>query len=293
MSVFYKSILTLFLAIISFNFMTVCVKILGNSYPVLELSFFRNIFGFLPIMFIIYFSKEINKSNIQINKKYNILCAIRGFSVTFAQFCFYLSLTKLEYATANTLAFSGPFFVTLLSIPILGHVIGFWRWSAVLLGFAGVIFIMKPGADIFTVYSLFPIGAAFGYALSSVLVKTFERSIPSIIIQLYTQFYCLLGSIILMLLFVDIKPVQNLNDFFFLILIGITGSIGVFCLISSYRKMKPSNLAPFEYIGIPTSFFLGWIFFSEAPFDQLFPGVLLIVSAGFLIIWRERKKGLA
>ena len=57
--------------------------------------------------------------------------------------------------------------------------------------------------------------------------------------------------------------------------------------------MKPSNLAPFEYIGIPTSFFLGWIFFSEAPFDQLFPGVLLIVSAGFLIIWRERKKGLA
>ena len=57
--------------------------------------------------------------------------------------------------------------------------------------------------------------------------------------------------------------------------------------------MKPSNLDPFEYIGIPTSFLLGWIFFSEAPFDQLFPGVLFIVSAGFLIIWRERKKGLA
>ncbi len=288
----YNSILTLFFAIISFNFMTVFVKILGDTYPVLELSFFRNIFGFLPILLIIFFTKKLYKNDFSIGKKYNLFCAIRGFSVNIAQFCFYLALTKLEYATANTLAFSGPFFVTLLSIPILGHSIGIWRWGAVLLGFFGVILIMKPGGEIFTYYSFLPIVAALCYALSSVLVKLFRKSVPSIIIQLYTQFYCLIGSIFLLFVFVDFVTIQNLKDFVFLILIGTSGSLGVFFLISSYRKVQPSNLAPFEYIGIITSFTLGWLFFSEAPLEQLIPGVFLIFLGGMLIIWRERKKGL-
>ena len=53
--------------------------------------------------------------------------------------------------------------------------------------------------------------------------------------------------------------------------------------------VSPSTLAPFEYLGIPSSFILGWIFFYEAPIEQLFPGVLGIVVAGFIIIWREKK----
>jgi drug/metabolite transporter (DMT)-like permease len=54
--------------------------------------------------------------------------------------------------------------------------------------------------------------------------------------------------------------------------------------------MLPSKLAPFEYLGIPSSFILGWVFFNEAPIDQLFPGVVAIVLAGMIIIWRDAKR---
>jgi drug/metabolite transporter (DMT)-like permease len=71
---------------------------------------------------------------------------------------------------------------------------------------------------------------------------------------------------------------------------GILGGTGGILFIYAYRLLTPSKLAPFEYFGIPSSFILGWIFFKEAPINQLFPGVLAIVLAGMIIIWRDAKK---
>ena len=71
---------------------------------------------------------------------------------------------------------------------------------------------------------------------------------------------------------------------------GIAGGIAVLALITAYRLTTPSNLAPFEYFGIPFSFIIGWFAFGEAPFERLFPGALFIVAGGLLIVWRERKR---
>ena len=74
-----------------------------------------------------------------------------------------------------------------------------------------------------------------------------------------------------------------------MILIGILGGIASILFSYAYRVISPSTLAPFEYLGIPSSFVLGWLFFNETPIEQLFPGVIGIVLAGFIIIWREKK----
>ena len=69
---------------------------------------------------------------------------------------------------------------------------------------------------------------------------------------------------------------------------GGLGGCAVLCLITAYHSARPGDLAPLEYLGIPFSFTLGWAIFDEAPFDRLWPGALLVVGAGLLIIWRER-----
>jgi drug/metabolite transporter (DMT)-like permease len=69
------------------------------------------------------------------------------------------------------------------------------------------------------------------------------------------------------------------------------GGSGVLCLIASFRMTEPSNLAPFQYFGILFAFLLGWVFFGEAPVERLFPGVILIIAGGLLIVWRERRAG--
>ena len=75
-----------------------------------------------------------------------------------------------------------------------------------------------------------------------------------------------------------------------MVLTGILGGTAAILFVYAYRLISLSKLASFEYFGIPSSFLLGWIFFNEAPWQQLFPGVLLIVSAGFIIIWRDSQK---
>ena len=70
-----------------------------------------------------------------------------------------LSIMNLEYATAATLVFATPIFLTALSVPLLGNKVGPWRWFAVLFGFLGIVIIVKPGSDIFSVYALLPVGA--------------------------------------------------------------------------------------------------------------------------------------
>jgi drug/metabolite transporter (DMT)-like permease len=99
----------------------------------------------------------------------------------------------------------------------------------------------------------------------------------------------LFSALILLIIFSGYTPIISVIDFLLLATMGVMGGCGVICLISAYRMTDPSIIAPFEYFGIPLSIYLGWAVFNEFPISKLFPGVLFIVLAGIIIIWREEK----
>jgi drug/metabolite transporter (DMT)-like permease len=287
---FGLAIFLILLAIFLFDVQGALIKHMGDRYPVQQLAVFRNIFGLLPNLLILFLSRDWHRLGRPVWISQWKLALGRGLFVTMAQFCLYTSLTKLEFATASTLAFAGPLFVTTLSIPILGHRVGPWQWLAVAVGFVGIILVMQPGSDVFTPYALLPIGAALGYALTSVSVRLIDQSVPSVTINLYSTAGAILGSTALMFTTSGFMPVANFQDWMTLVAMGTFGGLAVLVMIMSYRLTRPSNVAPFEYFGIPFAFILGWYFFDEAPFGKLFPGVLFIVAGGLLIVWRERRK---
>ncbi len=143
---FTRAVILVLLAILLFDFQAVIIKILGEHYAVQQLASFRNIFGLIPSILILVVSSEWRNGGKKLRIRQWKLGLMRGLCLTAAQFCFYLSLTKMALATATTLAFIGPVLITLLSIPILNHQVGRWRWAAVLIGFAGVLIIMAPGS---------------------------------------------------------------------------------------------------------------------------------------------------
>ena len=138
-----RAILTILGAIFSFSLMGVAVRFLTADYSVFQISFTRNLFGFLPILLMLAYSRQINALKTPFLPGEWLLCVTRGVSVAIAQICLFIAYTKLEFATVGTLVFAGPFFVTALSVPVLGAQVGFWRWSAVLMGFGGVLLIMQ------------------------------------------------------------------------------------------------------------------------------------------------------
>ncbi len=285
----FNAIAIILLAIFLFDVMGAIIKHLGTRYPAQQLSMLRNVFGLIPSVLVLFYSSSWREAGRPVRLVQWKLAIARGGFVAIAQFCFYLSLIHMEFATASTIAFSGALFVTLLSIPILGHRVGIWRWSAVGVGFVGIVLVMRPDTDSFNVYALLPACAALGYAASSVTAQLFDKSVPTALINLYALAGALTGAVMLVVFTGGYVEVTTYQDWLWLLAMGVAGGSAVFCLVSAYRLTAPSNLAPFEYFSIPFAFLLGWMFFDEAPFHRLIPGVFLIIGGGLLIVWRERK----
>ena len=277
------------LGILLLDIMGVFIRILAETYPPQELAIFRNFFGMAPSILLLLSTPAWHQAGRPLRMRQWRLGFMRGVFVTGAQFCFYLALTKLEFATVSTLAFASPMIVTALSMPVLGDRVGSWRWAAVLLGFLGVLLVMGPGTEVFTLWALLPLGAAFGYASASVAVRLVDKDVPSPLVNLYANVAAMVGAIILTLSTTELVAIASWWDLALIALMGCCGGAGVLCLTFAYRMAQPSALAPFEYTGILFAFGLGWLVFQEAPVDRLFPGVLLIIAAGLLIIWRERR----
>lgn len=288
-SSFAKAVFFILLAILLFDIQGAIIKHMGDRYPVQQLATFRNIFGLIPSFIVLLASQEWHDGGRKMKIRQWRFAFIRGFYVAGAQFCFYLSIVNMELATATTLTFIGPIFITLLSVILLKHQVGVWRWIAVATGFIGVILIVRPGSEIFTVYAVLPIFASFGYSLSVVTVRLLDDKISTALINLYASTGALIGSGLILLIIGGYSNVESTIDWLWLIGMGTVGGFAVLCLIHAYRLTQPGNLSPFEYFGIPFSFVLGWMFFNEAPFGRLFPGVILVVAAGLLIAWRERR----
>ncbi len=287
---FTRAVVYILLAILLFDLQGVIIKFLGERYPVQQLAAFRNIFGLIPSMLVLFLSREWHSRGRLLKIRQWRLGLVRGLFIAIAQFCFYLSITKMELATASTLTYISPVLITLLSIPILKHDVGLWRWMAVAIGFVGVLIIMAPGTEVFTPYSLLPIVASLGYSLSTVCVKLFDDHVPTALINMYASIGALMGALAILFATTGYLGVETSQDWLLLLAMGLVGGFAVLSLINAYRLTRPANLSPYEYFGIPFAFVLGWIFFDEAPFEKLIPGVFLIVAGGMLIAWRERKR---
>jgi len=276
------------LALVLFDAMGLIIKLLSTEFSAAELSTWRNLFGLLPAFLVLYASKTWRENGKKIIINQWKLALLRGVIASLAQLCFYWSLGLMAFATASTITYSGALFATAFAIPILGERVGIVRWLAVIIGFIGVIFILQPGSDAFTHYSILPLAAAAFYALLTITAKLFDSQVSSALVNVYASLSSTVCAAILTLFLGGFSPISSLDEIFWIIMMGAFGGSAVLLYVVSYRMTEQSNLAPFSYFGIPIAFFFGWAFFDETPWDAIFPGGILIISGGLLIFWRER-----
>ena len=286
----YIAIITMLLAILCVDMYMVVIKFLGDEYTVIQLAVFRNIAGVIPLFILILFTKEYLSVFKNLSNKFLVLSFFRGLGFLSMNIFIFISVINLEFATAMVLTFSSPFFIVILSIIFLKDKVGIYRWSAIFIGFFGVVLIMQPTSDIFNYYSIFPILTAIAWAFTVIILKFIPQGHTTAKIQLYTLIFNVTGAVILFLITTGHTEIKSTQDFLLMILTGILGGTAAILFIYAYRLISASKMASFEYFGIPSSFVLGWLFFNEAPWEQLFPGVFVIVFAGMIIIWRDKVK---
>jgi drug/metabolite transporter (DMT)-like permease len=284
-----RAILINLIGIFLLDVMGLIIKHLSGGYGASELSVYRNLFGLIPSMIALAMSANWRAGGYRLRLRQWPLACMRGAFVAVAQLLFYLSLARLAFATATTIAFSMSLFTVAFSMPILRDRVGWVRWAAVVVGFAGVVMVIGPGGDSFSLDALLPVGAAIFYALTAVTARLFDGDAPTPLVNMYSTLAAGVGAIILCLSTSGFTTIAATSDLLWIAAMGGLGGSGVLFLIASFRMTEASNLAPFNYFGILFAFVLGWVFFGEAPVDRLFPGSLLIVAGGLMIVWRERR----
>tara|TARA_R110000787_G_scaffold246252_5_gene352015 strand:- start:826 stop:1713 length:888 start_codon:yes stop_codon:yes gene_type:complete len=285
----FRAVALMLCALALFDGMGLIIKHLSPRYSAAELSAWRNVFGLVPSLIVLFGSKAWWDNGRVWKLRQWRMALLRGLILTFAQFSFYLSLGLLSFATASTITYANSLFAVALAVPLLGEKVGALRWGAVVVGFIGVIWIVRPGSDAFSPAALLPLGAAMCYALVGVTARMMDGDVPTPLINLYSSVVALVGAVLLALLTGGFTQVQETTDMALIVMMGGFGGSAVLLLIMAYRMTEQSNLAPFNYFGIPLAFVLGWVFFDETPWSELFPGALLILASGLLIVWRERQ----
>lgn len=282
-----RAIFILILAVLSFDVMAICVRLLQPAYSAAELSAYRNVLGVIPSLIVMSYMGQLQFKRSALRLPQWRLALLRGCFIAVAQLSFYGALGLMELATVSALAQTNGLFVVLLSIAVLGEKVGKWRWGALMLGFAGAMLILKPGSDAFSVQALLPIVAALFYGLSMVTIQLFDKESPNALIYLYASTASALASILFVFFFEGFSPLPDLRDAAVIFVMSMAGGCGVLLMMLAYRSAPPSALAPFEYFSILSAFFFGWAIFGELPIEDLFPGTLFIIGAGAIIIWRE------
>jgi len=193
----------------------------------------------------------------------------------------------LPLAEAQTINFTVPIWAVLLSIVLLKEKVGVWRWSAVVLGFLGILVIAQPGSGNFPlVGALVALGGAFMVALISIQIADLNRTDKPFTIVFY---FALFSTPLTALSLPFVMTEHDSTGWLLLLGIGLTGALGQLLLTAALRFGKVASVIVMDYSGLFWATPYGWLLFGVLPPGTTWLGVPLIVAAGLIIAWREHR----
>ncbi|MFC3338713.1 DMT family transporter [Paracandidimonas soli] len=251
-------------------------KWLGPFYSPIQILFLRAAIA-LPLVTMLVLSlggrRALRTQHIGVH-------LLRGAINVASASCFYLGLTLLPLAENTAIAFCAPLFVTAISVAFLGEKVSRGGWLAILVGFAGVVVIVRPSPGNIQWAALLPLATAFGYAVMMVSAKRISARES----MLTTMFYIVLGQLVFASLPLAAvwKPIDwsHLPGF---IGIAVCSTMGLGLITQAFRMAPASIVAPFDYFGLISAGLLGWFFWNELPDAWFYVGALMIAASGVYV----------
>jgi drug/metabolite transporter (DMT)-like permease len=291
----------LVLGMLIFSLQDIAVKWIGGDYPVLEIVTFRSVVA-LPLT-LLFFRYE-GGHGLPTTQRHK-LEYIRGLFYFLSYTTYFMGLAALPLAEIAAIKFSGPLMITLLSVVMLDETVGPRRWLALLVGFMGVLLIVRPGSATFNMGSIFILISVLFYALATMLTRKLQTTDSSATMAYYSSLVYLVATIILAPLVISIGDFPNahpsiaflfhtwaipsLLDWVIMSGLGLVWAGGMYCLARAYSLALASVVAPFEYLALPINIMWGFVIWRDLPTLATLAGAFLTLSSGLYILFRDRK----
>jgi drug/metabolite transporter (DMT)-like permease len=281
-------------SVLLFAVMSALVRYVGEKVPLGQVVFFRSAFAIIPVMVIYAWRGELGAA---FRTGRPLGHVTRGLIAVVSMFLNFAALARLPLVDATAISFAAPFITVALAALILKERVRAYRWSAVGVGFGGVLVMLWPylniaalaGSAASTVGAACAMTAAFTNASATIQTRRLTDSETTASIVFYFSLICTLAGL-MSLPFAWHEP--SATELTALVSIGVIGGLSHIFLTESYRYAPASVVAPFDYVALLWAFFFGYVVFGEIPSRYVYAGATIVAGSGLFVIWRERKFGL-
>jgi len=258
------------------------LKWLSAGYPAGQILFLRSAFIFVAIGFFIWRAGGWHTARIG-NPKIHLL---RAMCVVCSAFLFMNAVRLLPLADVIAITFVAPLFLTALVTPVLGEHVGIRRWAAVVVGFVGMLIIIRPGGDLWRLAALLPLGTALMDATRDLFTRrmTNARETANAILVTTTAAVGFAGlTTAVSGNWIWLAP----EDLALIAVGGLITGCGHYCMVETFRMAEAGLVAPFRYSSILWAGGLGYIFWNDIPDRWVVAGTLVLICSGLYILHRE------
>jgi drug/metabolite transporter (DMT)-like permease len=257
------------------------VKELGDRYGSFQLMLFRTVIAAIPLAYIIH-----RAGGLHVVKSTKPWLQVARVATGFASlFGFFYVFPRMPLVDAYAISYAAPLFMTALAVPMLGEAVGWRRWTAVVVGFVGVLLMLDPWGISFHAISLVVLGATLAYALSTILVRLISRHDHDAATIFW---FSLVSSVISLIGAVPEWKWPSAVDWIWLIGIGLLAGVAQILSVRSLRLAEAGVLAPFDYASIVLAVLFGYLWFKEETSPMVWWGLPLVIGSGLYILHRER-----
>lgn len=272
-------------AVALFAFLDTTAKFLNTQMDVLEVAWARYTGAFVLTLIV---SNPLTQPGLLRTRQLK-LQIVRSLLLVGSTVLNFLALRWLQLDEALSIIFTFPFIVAISAGPMLGEWIGWRRWSAIGVGFAGVLLITRPGFGGMHPAAFISLAATICYGLYAVTTRIVSRTDANQTSLFYGNF---VGALF-MLPFIPFVWQAPANWLVTLLLVGtgVLGSLGHFCLIAGHKLAPASVLSPFIYTQLIWVVILGYLVFDHVPTIWTMAGAAVVIGSGLYLLYRERKRG--
>ena len=250
------------------------------TYPVGEVAFYRALFALVTVAVMI-----IPRTGIGVFRTRRYLGHLqRGISQFGSMTCMFFAFSMMSLGSAVAISFAAPLFTTLLSIVILKERVRLHRWSALIVGFVGVLIVTEPGVGSFNLGAVFALTNAVLSSSVAIAIRRMSSTESTETLTLYQLI--VITACTLFLLPFGFKPPTWL-DAGALALAGVGNGIAQYWWTRSLTLAPPSAVVPFNYLSLVWASSLGFAIWGDVPTTHLVVGAVIVVASGLYILWRE------
>ncbi len=271
------------IAVVLFSVLNVLVKLAAADYPLTQVTFFRNAFALIPVCATVMAQGGLWSLRMRRPFGHVWRSCIGLMSMTLMFWSYHL----LPLTDAVALNFAAPLFLTALSVPLLGEKVGVHRWSAVAVGFVGVLVIARPSADMLQLGAMVALSAALAQSFAMIAIRQLARTETATTIVFY---FTLITTALSALALPFGWRTPDLPGLLLLGGAGVAGGAAQLFMTRAYALAPAAVIAPFNYASIVWAALFGWLLWQDVPAWNVILGAAIVVASGCYILHRETRK---